>query len=200
MTDKLGPAKFDFDFEPFESGVYLLVAKETDMPVVKEKEEGAPARKGPKNDFNYQIQFVAEGGEMNERMHYERFQHISQGHIGLKKLQACMIKMEVIKASSDPSGHDTSIFDSADFKKRFQMMVPGRKIVAIIKKTESKGGGVFSNIVAFYHVNELKLAQEDFAKKFKKGPRAVEKEAVATGPLPGVGAQETEPSEKGKDW
>ncbi len=198
MSDKLGKPRFDFDFEPFESGVYTLKAKEVDIvKVVEEKELESPEDrpfgvrppKGPKNDFNYVIQFVAEGGEMDSRIHFERFQHITQGHIGLKKLEGCMIKMEAMKPSNDPQGHDAALFDTEDFKKRFKLQVPGRKIVAIIKKKPGRTGGEFSNIVAFYHVNEYKQAQEDFAKKFKKGEAKGAEKEKEVGPLPGADQQ-----------
>jgi hypothetical protein len=172
MSDKLGKPRFDFDFEPFDTGLYTLKVKEVDIAKVDLTEEQEAARKGPKNDFNFVIQFLAEGGEMDGRIHFERFPHIAQGHIGLQKLQACMIKMgeDVLRPSPDPAGHDVSLFDTEDFKKRFKMKVPGRQVVVIIKRTISKRtGGEFSNIVSFYGINELSQAKEDFAKKFKKG-------------------------------
>jgi len=201
MGDKLGKPRFDFDFEPFDTGLYALKVKDVDIAKVDLTEEQEAARKGPKNDFNFVIQFLAEGGEMDGRIHFERFPHIAQGHIGLQKLQACMIKMgeDVLKPSTDPAGHDVSLFDTEDFKKRFKMKVPGRQIVAIIKRAANKRTGTeFSNIVAFYHINELAQAKEDFAKKFKKagvgGPEKVKEEAVLPGTEAAPGAQ------GGSDW
>ncbi len=200
MSDKLGKPRFDFDFEPFETGVYTLKAKEVDIAKVDRTEEQEAALKGPKNDFNYVIQFQAEGGEMDSRIHFERFQHIAQGHIGLQKLQACMIKMEALKPPTDSAGHDVALFDTEDFKKRFKMQVPGRKIVAIIKRRAGRTGGEFSNIVAFYHVNEYKQAQDDFAKKFKKGEAKGAEKEKEVGPLPGAEQPPTGVQGQPSDW
>jgi len=190
MGDKLGN-KFDFDFEPFNTGVYVLRVKETDIVKVERTEEQEAAVKGIKNDFNFVIHFKAEGGDMDDRSHFERFPHHAQGHIGLQKLQAAMIKMgpECLKPSSDPAGHDISLFDSEDFKKRFRITLNGKKIVAIIKKAVSKRTSTeFSNIVAFYNINEIAQAKADFARKFLKGSKEVSPSpagVAGTAPLPG---------------
>lgn len=204
MGDKLGN-KFDFDFEPFDTGVYVLRVKETDIAKVERTEEQEAAAKGIKNDFNFVIHFKAEGGDMDDRSHFERFPHHAQGHIGLQKLQAAMIKMgsECLKPSTDPAGHDISLFDSEDFKKRFRMSLNGKKLVAIIKRAVSKKTGTeFSNIVAFYNINELPQAKADFARKFQKGPQAHPAASGsgggAGGPLPGTEA--SVPGQPPSDW
>jgi hypothetical protein len=199
MSEKVGSPRYDFDFEPFETGLYTLKVKEVDIVKVDPKtDEDAKPSKGPQNDFNFVIHFQAEGGEWDQRSHFERFPHTAQGHIGLQKLQACMIKMEVMPPPSDPGGYDTSVFEGDKFKTAFKMKAPGRKIVAIIKRATSRRTGTeFSNIVSFYHVNEYKQAQEDFAKKYKKA-EAKGKEAAPAAPLPGT--EQHAPSAPESEW
>jgi hypothetical protein len=180
-------ARESFDFVNLDTGLYTFKVKECD--IVDAKEEGQEERK-VKNDYNYVVQFQVEGGENDGQVHFERFPHVSQNSIGVAKLMMCANKLEVI----GPPPHDSEKFDRERFKEKFMMQFPGRKVIGIVKKVASKKtGSEFANIVAFYHVNELKVAQDFFAKTYgPKGPKlATVKE---TGPLPGaVPAETTKP-------
>ncbi len=190
-----------FDFQNLDTGLYVLKAKEVD--IVDAKEEGQEERK-IKNDYNYTVQFVVEGGENDGSIHFERFPHISQNHIGISKLMMCSWKMEVIPAPP----HDSEKFDRERFKEKFMMQFPGRKIVGIIKKVVSKKtGGEFSNIVSFYHINELKQAQEEYNKKYVKGVQGQTHDVKkAIDPLPGnaggsvAAATQSKPAPGKEDW
>ncbi len=172
-----------FDYVNLDTGLYVLKCKEPD--IVEVKEEGQEDKK-VKNDYNYVVQFNVEGGEDDGALHIERFPHIAQGHIGISKLMMCAYKMEVI----GPPPHDSDKFDKERFKDKFMMNFPGRKVVAIIKNAKNKKTGTeFSNIVAFYHINELKIAQEDYAKRYEKG--SDKKETKPAGPLPGAQASQS---------
>jgi hypothetical protein len=187
-------ARESFDFQNLDTGLYTLKVKECD--IVDTKPEDQEDRK-IKNDYNYTVQFVVEGGENDGQTHFERFPHVSQNNIGISKLMMCAYKMEVIP----PPPHDSDKFDRERFKEKFMMNFPGRKVIVIIKKTKSKQGNEFSNVVSFYHINELKQAQEVYAKQY--GPKGtVGKQTKDPGPLPGATEQpaKVEPTKgPGKD-
>jgi hypothetical protein len=88
-----------------------------------------------------------------------------------------------------------------EFKEKvFKLKVPGRKVIAIIRKKAGSRGGEFSNIVAFYHVNEYKQAAEDFNRKFKKGGAVTGGAKEPEVALPGAQTGQGETKPAGSSW
>lgn len=198
MGTKIKPS-FKSGFETVSEGWHLFRVKEPNIEVIADDEQ--KEKDGIKNDKNYTVRSVVEGGEEDGVGIMEFFANHSKKEFGLSRLAGLMIKAAPDKFPPvDEIDVDTMRTDK--FETKFKMALPERLFGGKVKhipgkKKEKKEGqeetepNIFANIIEYATVKEY---NEIITKKDEKAGKS-----MGTKKEPAEKAQGKEESKKADD-
>jgi len=191
MGTKIKPS-FKSEFERVPEGWHLFRVIEPRIDNIAEDEQ--KEKDGTKNDKNYIVRSVVEGGEGDGVEILDFFPNHSKKEFGLSRLAGLMIKTDAIPPTDEI---DVDSMRTDKFETKFKMALPKRLFGGRVKYTPSKEDKdrVMQNIVEYCTVKEYnEKSAETIAKAQTKGEgKGKGEKTVPEGKSEPKGAEKADP-------